>query len=151
MEATGHLVSGDSTGDIKLWESHQGEMEFSECVLKRHEAPIQALSATDKLVSGDSAGFVCVWELLDTAGILYGDCVMALDTRAHHITGLTCLVQFPDSRIASAGNDMVCIWGTDGTHQQSLVGHSDQVRAIARGQDNRLFTGGSDRQLRIWM
>ena len=44
---------------------------------------------------------------------------------------------------------MVCS-GDDGTHLQTLVGHTSNVSALAVGLNGKMYMGSDDKKIRVW-
>jgi WD40 repeat protein len=56
------------------------------------------------------------------------------------------------SKVYSGSDDKtIRVWsGDDGTHLQTLEGHTDGVRALAVGLDGKVFSGSFDSTIRVW-
>jgi WD40 repeat protein len=57
-----------------------------------------------------------------------------------------------NDKLYSGSSDMtIRVWsGDDGTHLQTLEGHTGNVRALAVGLDGKVYSGSSDMTIRVW-
>jgi WD40 repeat protein len=57
-----------------------------------------------------------------------------------------------DGKVYSGSNDTtIRVWsGDDGTHLQTLVGHTRWVLALAVGLDGKIYSGSWDETIRVW-
>jgi WD40 repeat protein len=57
-----------------------------------------------------------------------------------------------DGKVYSGSFDhTIRVWsGDDGTHLQTLVGHTRFVRALAAGLDGKVYSGSEDETIRVW-
>jgi WD40 repeat protein len=58
----------------------------------------------------------------------------------------------PDGRVFSGSMDNeIRVWSpVDGTHLQTLVGHTDTIHALVMGTDGKMYSGSRDGTVRVW-
>ncbi|GMF55220.1 unnamed protein product [Phytophthora fragariaefolia] len=139
-----HVACGYSTGAVRVFALASGALLVT---LDGHKGAVEALAFRAdgaELASGARDTDVIVWDLVSQTGRfrLQG-----------HKDAVTALAFVAPAALASSSKDaLVKVWDLDTQHcVQTCVGHRNEVWSLAVSPaGDRLLTGASDNQLRVW-
>jgi eukaryotic-like serine/threonine-protein kinase len=130
------------------WWHLSSQLDWSQAVLRGHEATIVALTASPdgrEIVTGSEDGWVRVWHLPSGKPV---------PTTKQHLGGIRALTFSSDGRrFASVGYDPeIRLWDpATGTVDLTLRGHTKPNRYAAFSPDGRrIVTASEDQTLRLW-
>jgi WD40 repeat protein len=135
-----HIASGSWDHTIKIWNTRTGA-----CVatLKGHTDMVSCLiQLTNNLIaSGSGDGTIKIWDLTTNS------CIHTLNNS----TGIRCLIQLTDGRLASGSDYTITIWDlTTNSCVNTLTGHMNGVFCLTQLADGRLVSGLQDGIIKIW-
>ncbi|RLN20712.1 hypothetical protein BBJ28_00021076 [Nothophytophthora sp. Chile5] len=139
-----NVACGYSTGAVRVFKFATGALEVT---LDGHKSAVEALAFRAdgaELASGSRDTDVIVWDLVSQSGLF---------RLKGHKDAVTALAFLAPTRLSSSSKDtLVKIWDLETQHcVQTCVGHRNEVWALAANpQGDRLLTGASDNQLRVW-
>ena len=138
------IVSGNSYGYIKIWDTFTGELT----TIMRNKKSITSVAYTydEKIiVSGSVDKTVKIWEA--STGVL-------LNTFHGHLKSIICIALSMDNTlIASAGMDKKIIIHDFKTGQilKKFKGHTEYINTISFSKDDHnLVSGAADNEIKIW-
>lgn len=140
------VACGYSTGVVRVFRFATGALEVT---LDGHGAAVEALAYRADgavLASGARDTDIIVWDTVSQTGLF------RLKGHKDAVTALAFLGESGE-RLASASKDtLVKVWDLETQHcVQTCVGHRNEVWALAVSpRGDRLLTGASDNQLRVW-
>ena len=135
----GEMVSGSWDGTAKIWDTTTGECKQT---LEGHTHAVSVLTLPNGItITGSQDKKIRLWY----AGNLQKEFVAHEDI----VRGFT---EVPDlGGFASISNDeMVKVWGVDGTHMMDLKGHTGFIFACDHLDTGEIVTGGDDCTVRVW-
>ncbi|TYZ65719.1 hypothetical protein PybrP1_006267 [[Pythium] brassicae (nom. inval.)] len=142
------VAAGYSTGAVRVFRLATGALEVT---LDGHASAVEALAFGARggaavLASGARDTDVIVWDLVSQTGLF------RLKGHKDAVTALR-FVGERDARLVTASKDsLLKVWDLDTQHcVQTCVGHRSEVWALdVNPAGDRLVTGASDNQLRVW-
>lgn len=142
------VAAGYSTGAVRVFRLATGALEVT---LDGHASAVEALAFGARggaavLASGARDTDVIVWDLVSQTGLF------RLKGHKDAVTALR-FIGARDARLVTASKDsLVKVWDLDTQHcVQTCVGHRSEVWTLdVSPTGDRLVTGASDNQLRVW-
>ena len=138
-----HVVSGDGTGSVRIWDARTGE---ETALLTGHAGTVNAVAYrpdSERMASGGEDGTVRIWQAKTGAetAVLFGN-----------DAGVNSVVYSPDgSRIVSGSDDgAVRIWNPRTREARVLAGHGQRVNVVAYSPDGAFIASGGNDGVRIW-
>ncbi|KAG6578194.1 WD repeat-containing protein 3 [Phytophthora cinnamomi] len=140
----GDVACGYSTGAVRVFKLATGALLVT---LDGHKGAVEALAFRAdgaELASGSRDTDVIVWDLVSQTGRF------RLKGHKDAVTALAFLA--PGSLASSSKDTLVKVWDLETQHcVQTCVGHRNEVWSLAVSPSgDRLLTGASDNQLRVW-
>jgi U3 small nucleolar RNA-associated protein 12 len=138
------VACGYSTGAVRVFKLATGALEVT---LDGHKGAVETLAYRAdgaELASGSRDTDIIVWDLVSQTGRF---------RLKGHKDAVTALAFLAPAMLASSSKDtLVKVWDLDTQHcVQTCVGHRNEVWSLAVSpQGDRLLTGASDNQLRVW-
>ncbi|KAF4029940.1 Dip2/Utp12 Family [Phytophthora infestans] len=138
------VACGYSTGAVRVFKLATGALVVT---LDGHKGAVEALAYRAdgaELASGSRDTDVIVWDLVSQTGLF---------RLKGHKDAVTALVFLTPATLASCSKDtLLKVWDLETQHcVQTCVGHRNEVWSLAvNPSGNRLLTGASDNQLRVW-
>ncbi|TDH66408.1 hypothetical protein CCR75_008803 [Bremia lactucae] len=138
------VACGYSTGAVRVFKLASGALIVT---LDGHKSAVEALTYRldgAELASGSRDTDVILWDLVSQTGRF---------RLKGHKDSITALVFLTPTTLASSSKDtLVKVWDLDTQHcVQTCVGHHNEVWSLALNpKGDRLVTGASDNQLRVW-
>lgn len=138
-------IASVSSGALVIWNSIGAPEKTSGRILGRTTSRSLAYTPDGASVITTSHDYITLWDT---------DWYTTEDTPAHHTDMVTCLAFSPTgTQMVSGSRDATArIWGTTTgkTVGNPLVGHSNEVAAVAVSPDGALVVSGSGRTLYLW-
>ncbi|KAG2527440.1 hypothetical protein JM18_003860 [Phytophthora kernoviae] len=138
------VACGYSTGAVRVFKLATGAMLVT---LDGHKGAVEALAYRAdgaELASGSRDTDVIVWDLVSQTGLF------RLKGHKDAVTALAFVA--PTTLTSSSKDTLVKVWDLETQHcVQTCVGHRNEVWSLAvNPKGDRLLTGASDNQLRVW-
>ena len=140
------ILTGATDGTVRWWSVATGKIAHTLDIDDKATVSAVAISSDAKFAAiGLSDGRVCIWDLKKRSEIKRW--------KAHAKGGVTAVSYSPDGKklVSCSDDGSASVWHSSGTLAHKLTGHEGPIQAAVWCSDNqRVITGGIDRQVRLW-
>ncbi|EGD73535.1 hypothetical protein PTSG_05241 [Salpingoeca rosetta] len=139
-----HLCTGYADGYVRVWSSHDGELQQRLAGTGHPTARAKFSSNGRYIAAGDGGGNVMIWNTRTEKKLLGA---------SFHEGSILSLTWIAEDKFVTAGTDsMICMFGVKKPYfQQRFSGHTDDVNMVDWNDSLKMLASGSDdKTVRLW-